>query len=200
MFIFLLFLVIVFGFYYLLNINSLFLADGTWKVPTILYLIIFGIMFWIYYKTPTLEYNSIENIVSISCTGFVVYVWLASRAFWLKPKRYKLHQLIHKESPTEEDEEEIENIILSHGIGKVKGLTCLLMAAICLFIGVKRTLPDVTDQLIGLIGVAIFLCFFAVIIYLIIDLVLFAKRNVFAFYTLRPLVVFISLIVLLFIL
>lgn len=189
-------LIVVFGYCYLLDLNAALMKERSFLFPILSCLIVFGLILFVMFKAHNLDSNSLENIILISGIGVVMYMWLAIRSFNKKPRYIKMQKLMSYKWQENDNEEQLEIISVKIVSGNVRGLMCMMMAALCLIVFEYNMTVEEAYEVIDFLNVCYFFTVIAIVAYIIIDIVQYIRYNIFGMYTLRPLTIFFAFILL----
>ena len=95
-----------------------------------------------------------------------------------------------------DNEEQLEIISVKIVSGNVRGLMCMMMAALCLIVFEYNMTVEEAYEVIDFLNVCYFFTVIAIVAYIIIDIVQYIRYNIFGMYTLRPLTIFFAFILL----
>ena len=125
-----------------------------------------------------------------------MYMWLAIRSFNKKPRYIKMQKLMSYKWQENDNEEQLEIISVKIVSGNVRGLMCMMMAALCLIVFEYNMTVEEAYEVIDFLNVCYFFTVIAIVAYIIIDIVQYIRYNIFGMYTLRPLTIFFAFILL----
>ncbi|CAM3151228.1 DUF5080 family protein [Staphylococcus argensis] len=193
---FIILLILVFGYCYLLDLNAALIKERSYLFPILSCSIVVGLILFVMFKAHNLDSNSLENIILISGIGVVMYMWLAIRSFSKRPRYIKIQKLMSHKWQENDIEDELQVISVKIVSGNVRGLMCMMMAALYLMVFEYNMTIEESYEVIDFLNVCYFFTVIAIVIYIIIDIVQYIRYNIFGMYILRPLTIFLAFILL----
>ncbi|BBN30747.1 TPA: DUF5080 family protein [Staphylococcus argenteus] len=178
-------LITIFAIYYIAMIASLFKSEGFSIIGLLLDIVIMGTLIFYYFVGARFVDNDLSNFLMFMDTGSYIFMYLAIKCLWVKPK--VVNYLIAKE--LDESKEVIEEQELDLQTSKIRGIYFFIIAVVMLIITKLRMQPELQADAVSMNPVFIFIGVIIILIWLILDIYRKKKYGIFLFKTIVPLVV-----------
>ncbi|CDR64636.1 TPA: DUF5080 family protein [Staphylococcus argenteus] len=184
-------LITIFAIYYIAMIASLFKSEGFSIIGLILDVVIMGTLIFYYFIGARFVDNDLSNFLMFMDIGSYIFMYLAIKCLWVKPK--VVNYLIAKELG--EPKEVIEEQELDLQTSKIRGIYFFIISVVMLIITKLRMQPELQADAVSMNPVFIFIGVIIILIWLILDIYRKKKYGIFLFKTIVPLVVTIWIII-----